>query len=549
MKKRILYGFAIFLMMGVSCSNPTPEPIALESFIEEKVEAAASDSLVVADSIILFSKQIILPFYRSTDYHPAWSDTINRNELMDCLADAANDGLNPDDYHLSRIKKLMKEVEDSKEPEPVKLADIDLLMTDGILLYARHLIIGKVEQSKIRPGWDIPLNKIPENGAERLRAVLQHKHLKEAISDLKPHISMYKYLREGLVHYREIASRGGWPKIPEGETLKPGMTDPRVISLRKYLKVTGDLPESISAEDESLFDEEVKKAVKKFQYRHNLNQDGKVGKGNLEVMNVSVQERIDQIRINLERTRWVGYEIPNNFLVTNIAGYNLRRIRNDSIVYYSRVIVGKHYHETPIFRSQVKYIVLNPTWTLTYSIATKETLPRLKRDPSYLEKHNMIIMNSKGEEQDPYSIDFSKYSERHFPFIIRQNPGPKNSLGQVKFIFPNNYNVYLHDTPARSLFAREKRAFSHGCLRLDKKWDLMLSLMGDYGWDMKRIKKVLKTGEITNVPLKNPIDILILYWTAGADAETLFFNKDIYDRDTDVLEELNKPEVFRKPNS
>ncbi len=545
MKKSIYYGFLILVIVGVSCSNPAPEPIALESFIEEKIEAAAADSLVVADSIFLSSKDIILPFYRSTDYHPAWSDTTNRNELMACLEDAVNDGLNPDDYHLSRIKMLMEEVRNSKKPNPIKLADIDLLMTDGIMLYARHLIIGKVEQSKIRPGWNIPLNSLPGNGVEILRRILRNEHVKEAILGLKPDINMYRYLRKGLEHYRKIASKGGWPKMPEGETLKPGMTDSRVITLRKYLTITGDLPQQLTAENKNLFDEEVEEAVKQFQYRHNLNQDGKVGKGNLEIMNVTVEERIEQLRINLERTRWIGYEIPDDFMVANIAGYNLRRISNDSIVYYSRVIVGKHFHETPIFRSQIKYLVLNPTWTLTYSIATKETLPKLKRDPSYLEKHNMVIMNSKGEEQDPYSIDFSKYSERYFPFTIRQNPGPKNSLGQIKFIFPNKYHVYLHDTPARSLFSREQRAFSHGCLRLDKKWDLMLSLMGSHGWDMKRINEVLRSGEITNIPLKNPIDILILYWTAGAEAKTVFFNKDIYDRDPEVLEELNKPVIFK----
>jgi murein L,D-transpeptidase YcbB/YkuD len=268
-----------------------------------------------------------------------------------------------------------------------------------------------------------------------------------------------------------------------------------------------------------------------------------VGKGTLAEMNVPVKNRIEQLRINLERTRWVGYEIPDDFLVANIAGFNLRRIEKDSIVFYSKVIVGKHYHETPVFRGKVKYIVVNPTWTLTHNIATKETLPRLKKDPSYLKKHNMVIMNSKGEIIDPYSIDFSKYSQNYFPFIIRQNAGPNNSLGQVKFIFPNRYNVYIHDTPARSLFSREVRAFSHGCLRLDNKWELMLNLLDSPDWDMERINGILKTGETTNIPLKDPVDIFILYWTAGADEKDVFFNKDIYFRDGAVLKELNKPLV------
>ncbi len=260
-----------------------------------------------------------------------------------------------------------------------------------------------------------------------------------------------------------------------------------------------------------------------------------------------VEQRIAGIRVNMERARWVIHHLPDDFLVVNIAGFNIRRLRHDSIVYYSRVIVGKHYHESPIFKGTLRYIILNPTWTLTYSIATKETLPKLKKDPGYLDKKNMIIMDRSGRVLDPSTIDFNKLSAGNFPYTLQQKAGPHNSLGEVKFMFPNKYSVYLHDTPARSLFANEERAFSHGCIRLQKKWELFLSLVDDPEWNMERINEVIASEKTTRVNLKNPIEIILLYWTAGADRDDkLYFNKDIYDRDAAVLHALNKPIDFKK---
>ena len=511
----------------------------ISKYIQQKVE----QEKVSADGIYLLSTEILPTFYRKTNFQPAWSDPKNREELLITLEDAINDGLLPDDYHLSRIKRLMEEVQST--PDPSKSADIDLLMTDGILLYAEHLITGKVDQSKIVTGWDIPPKKIPEDAVERIENVLREKHVRQRALELRPDLNMYKFLQKNLKQYRQIAAEGGWPQIPAGETMKKGKSDPRVPLLKKYLMITGDMPRHEVDSSNTMFDEELEKAVINFQSRHNLNQDGVVGKGTLEALNVPIKKRIEQIRINLERTRWVGYNIPDDFLVVNIAGFNLRRIKNGSVVFFSRVIVGKHYHETPIFRNKIKYIILNPTWTVPYSIATKEMLPKLKRDPSYLSKHNMIIMNSKSQELDPSNIDFNKYSEKRFPFIIQQKAGPHNALGQVKFIFPNKYNVYLHDTPARSLFAREDRAFSHGCIRVEKKWELMLNLLKDPSWNMERIKKILASGKTTRINLKQPEDILLLYWTAGAIGDNIFFSRDIYNRDPAVLKELNKPVTYQ----
>jgi len=319
------------------------------------------------------------------------------------------------------------------------------------------------------------------------------------------------------------------------------MKNERVNILRDYLTITGDLIDD-KADIDSLFDDKLENAVKSFQFRHNLTQDGAVGKNTLAQMNVSVSDRVDMLRVNMERARWVMHKLEPDFLVVNIAGYNVRRISNDETVYYSPVIVGRTYHESPVFKARMSYIEINPTWTLPYSIATKETLPKLKKNPDYLAEKNMIIMDSKGNKLDPQKIDFNQYSRGNFPFIIRQEAGPHNALGEVKFMFPNKYAVYLHDTPGRSLFSREDRAFSHGCIRLQKKWELLINLMDDPDvWNMDKINSILATEKTTRVNLTKPIDILILYWTTGADKEDrLFFNRDIYNRDKAVLEALNK---------
>ncbi len=510
----------------------------VSQIIQQKIEAGVESKKVTVDGVALYSQKVLPAFYTDNAFKPAWNNK-DIKALIKILESSYYEGLTPDDYHLQRIYNL---VALNSSATNAQLADLDLLLTDGILRYSSHLIKGKVDQSKIRKGWNIPGNELPENSLVMLENALNADDINKKIESFKPTNFMYNQLKLGLAVYRKIADEGGFPNVEVDKVLKPGMKDKTVLSLRNYLQITGDYPLNLISDNDSIYDEFVENAVKHFQFRHNLIQDGVLGKGTLAAMNVPVEKRIDEIRINLERARWVMHDLESDFLVANIAGYNLRRVTADSVMFYSKIIVGKHYHESPIFKSQMKYIVINPTWTLTHSIAVKETLPKLKKDPEYLAKHNMIIMDHSGKVIDPSTLDFKKMSAKDFHYIVRQNAGPNNSLGQVKFIFPNSYSIYIHDTPVRSLFEREKRAFSHGCLRLDKKWELFLSLVGNQGWDMERINKVLESGETTRVNLETPIDVLVLYWTAGADKlGNLFFNEDIYDRDPAVLGELNRP--------
>ena len=517
-------------------------------YILENIDENAETSNISVDGIVLYSQDILPLFYKNRDYKPAWGNMDNVIQLMNSINNSYYEGLIPEDYHLERINNLLKK--NKRNPKEKDIADIDLLLTDAIILYVSHLRQGKVDQSLLREGWDMSPNTIPENAQDLLEKSLDNNDITGPLQRALPDNFMYVHLKQGLADYRFIEKNGGWPEIPEGETLKLGMKDPRVVLIKKYLSITGDMKEHANNLNDSVYDSSVEIAIKNFQYRHNLNQDGVLGKGTLAMMNIPIEKRIQEIRINMDRSRWVIHHFPADFLVVNIAGYNVRRITNGKVVYYSRVIVGKHYHATPIFMGKLRYIEINPTWTLPYSIATKETLPKLKKDPEYLAKKNMIIMDRSGVELDPATIDFNSLSRGNFPYTLRQKAGPNNALGEVKFMFPNKYAVYLHDTPGRSLFATEERAYSHGCIRLEDKWTLLFSLMNDPDvWNMDKVNEVLASGKTTRVNLETPIDILLLYWTAGADVENqMFFNKDIYDRDPEVLELLDKPVLFKKVN-
>ncbi len=536
----------IFLfLLFFSFKSIEAQETASEKLIQQKIEGQGTNSLVSANGIILFS-QIELPkFYTNRSYELAWADKKNREDLLVSIKSSFFEGLMPEDYHLEKIKELLNKSKYNKLNDN-DLVDLDLLMTDALILYASHLISGKVEQSKLRSKWDIDLNPRPKNIDSLLTVTLHNKKVKDALDQVKPQHYLYKLLKFHLNEYRELAKKGGWSKVSEGESLKKDMVDARILEIRAYLLITKDLIEN-KVENDSLFDKGLELAVKKFQLRHNLTDDGVIGKGTREQMNVSVEDRINIIRLNMERMRWVFHNPDDDFLLVNIAGFYVKRFKNKKEIFSSRVIVGKYHKESPIFKGEMKYIVMNPTWTLPYSISTHETLPKLKKDPGYLSAKHMEIMDRKGTVLNPDNIDFNQYSSGNFPFIVRQKAGPWNALGQVKFMFPNKYAVYLHDTPSRGLFNQQDRAFSHGCIRTESKWELLMSLMDDESvWNMDKINKILKSGKTTTINLPKPINIYIMYWTSRVDIENnLYFMKDVYKRDPAVIKALDMPFVFK----
>jgi len=529
------------LLLFVFLSVPVfSQETSVEEILESRIHGDPNKEVTV-NGRVLFSQIEVPQFYTNRNYELAWTDNKNIKDLLESIESAYDEGLDPEDYHYQAIQNLLVKKKSSSLSNQEK-ANLDLLMTDAIILYASHLLEGKLEQSKLRAKWDVEKNARPENVDSLLTVTLYNKQVKPALQTMKPAHYMYALMKVHLKNLRSQAEEGGWPQVRSGETLKKDMDDPRILEIREFLLATGDL-KSMETDQESVFDQELENAVKKFQTRHGLTADGAIGKGTIEQMQVPIEKRIEQIKLNLERLRWIFHYPDEDFLLVNIAGFHVRRFTNRQEVFNSRVIVGKYHHESPVFKGEMQYIVMNPTWTLPYSIATNETLPKLKKDPGYLAAKHMEVMDRGGNILNPSTIDWSQYSRGNFPFTIRQKAGPWNALGEVKFIFPNKYSVYLHDTPSRGLFERQDRAFSHGCIRTEDKWGLLMSLMDDPEvWNMEKINEILESGETTKIDLPKPINIYLVYLTAVADKENnLYFFKDVYKRDEAVSSELNKP--------
>ena len=427
---KILVFFFIFISTSTSINA---QDKTVEQVLESKVLSEEGQNVVAVNGIELFSQEELSQFYSNRGFEPAWNNSKNKKDLIESLESSFDEGLSPNDYHLEMIKRLSDKSQKGKLSHEEK-ADLDLLMTDALILYASHLLEGKLEQSDLRKSWDVERNEGPSNPDSLLTATLHNKRIKVVLEEFKPSHYMYKLMKVHLKRLRTEAAEGGWPMVSEGETLKLGDTTARVVEIKKYLSAVGDL-KNYSVENEEVFDSVVEVAVKDFQVRHKLTSDGVIGKGTIEQMRVPIEDRIDMIILNLERTRWIFQHPDDDFLLVNIAGFHVKRITNKKEVFDSRVIVGKFHKESPVFKGVMKYIVMNPTWTLPYSISTHETLPKLKKDPGYLAAKHMEVMDRNGKILDPSTIDWSQYSRGNFPFIIRQKAGPWNALGEVSMLW------------------------------------------------------------------------------------------------------------------
>ncbi len=303
------------------------------------------------------------------------------------------------------------------------------------------------------------------------------------------------------------------------------------------------MPRAICAQG-ALFDEPLEAALKRFQARHFLAADGAVGPETRRELNVSVAQRINQIRVNLERGRWLLHRpADEEFVVVDVAGFEVRYVRNRAVVWRTRAQVGKAYRQTPIFRSTIQEVVLNPTWTVPPGILGKDILPAVRRDPTYLEKRGLRVIDRNGRAIDSSTIDFAKYTGATFPYMIRQDPGPMNALGRVKIMFPNSYLVYLHDTPSQNLFESERRAFSSGCIRTERPFELVdLLLATSQQWNRAAIDAELSTGKTRTIKLPQPVPVLLLYWTVDINNDgQVLFKPDPYTRDPKLLSAIDSP--------
>jgi murein L,D-transpeptidase YcbB/YkuD len=510
----------------------------VQEYIKTAVDQTKRSKELKIGNTWLVGSSIIPMFYEQRQFQPAWTDPAKIKDLMLAIENIKKDGLLPDDYHRRPLQTLSEQISAQSPPDPQLLAMRDLLLTDALVLMGHHLLIGKVDPVRLDPNWNMSAEVGVKDPVTLIQEAIDSGSTYQFIADLRPRDEYYNYLKATLAQYRSIHDQGGWPPVPQGPTLKKGMEDKRIDILRRRLIATGDI---VSTPDgpTTLFDEDLEKAVKHFQHRRGLKPDGIVGENTIKALNVPDEVIIDQIRINLERVRWVMNEDLDEFIFVNIPGFRVYYIRDEEIKWSARAQVGKPFRQTPVFKAKMTYLEFNPTWTIPPTILTKDILPAVKRDPNYLKKRNIQVIDNKGKVIDSKSIKWSKFTGKNFPYQLRQEPGPNNALGQVKFMFPNKHAVYLHDTPSKNLFAQESRAFSSGCIRIEKPFELAQLLLGK-GWDDDRIQQAVKSKKTRAVNLAKPIPVILFYLTAFPAMDGEFHSrKDIYDRDQALLEDLN----------
>lgn len=529
-----------FLALVVAASSGCGRAPAAEEVTENlrtRVAALDKGTGMVRNEPLL-EKKAVTAFYEARQYRRAWnlgSGAVDR--VVEAVRGIERDGLDPRDYHLEAIEALNQERKDGSSAELD--ANLDLLMTDAVAAMVDDVRYGRVRPSALNPKWNVN----PREGAppleKELESIAGSRDLKQALESRRHDHFIYKGLVGALEQLRTIAANGGWPTIPAGKVIKPGAVDRRIPAIRERLLASGELTEG-SDRTSTKYDPNLRRAVEVFQARHRLDASGVIGKETLAAMNVSAADRADQVRVNLERARWVLGGLSSDFLLVNLPAFKAYLIQGGTNVWEARTMIGQEARQTPTFRARMQTVVINPDWTVPPTILEEDVIQGIHEGRDMIAQKHLTILDSDGNEVDPGSIDWGSVDPANFPYTLRQPPGEGNALGRLKFEFPNPYLIYLHDTPSKELFDSNKRTFSSGCIRIENPMELAVQLLGPQGWDRARIQEMIDSGETKRVAIENQLPVLIVYWTVsvGRSGEVRYM-QDIYDLDQPLLAALD----------
>lgn len=521
-------------LAAAGCGNSGPAANEVASSLRSRAQSLTKSAAVRGER--MWQAEAAQRFYEARQFKPAWRGD-RMTQTVDAIRSIEQDGLTPSDYHLATLERLIQERE--KATSPALEADIDILLTDAILGMVDHVRYGRVRPVSLNPAWNAdPREGAPPLEKEAARIASAHS-VSDAIAGSKPNHFIYRGLVGALAKLREISANGGWPTVPRGKSIKPGATDPRIPAVRARLAVSG---EAGAPSQSAAYDAGLRKSVELFQARHRLEPNGTIDKDTIDAMNVTSAQRAAQVRVNLERARWVLGGLGDEFLLVNLPAFKAYLIRGGRNEWEARTQIGEEGWKTPSFSATMKTVVFNPDWTVPSTIIAEEVAGEVEKDPGYLAKKGLVVLDKDNQEVDPGSIDWENASSGDFPYTLRQPPGTDNALGRVKFLFPNKYSIYLHDTPSRTNFEAEKRTFSHGCIRIEKPLELAnLLLAGQGSWNSGKIDEVVASGVTENVELTHPLPVLIVYWTVsvGASGEIRYM-RDVYDQDQPLLAALNR---------
>lgn len=543
----------VLLLFQVSPASSAPVS-AVVAFLNQETGASIQSMLATRTSLSaplqgvasLFSHEQITNLYQRRNFRPVWFDgwqlTTEAQVLLDHLRNAGSHGLCGNEYLLLQLEAILPIQMDFEKHElpmaPDNRAIIDLFLSQAFLTYVTHMVEGQVDPALAHVDWRSRGRKA--DLVKLLEYAVDNRRMPQVLSDLIPPHKEYRQLVEVLSQYQEISALGGWPKIPSGPTIRPGDHDDRVPLLRTLLSRTGDLGKFSATT--AVYDQETVRAVRLFQARHGINDDGVVGAETLETFNVSVDERIRQIELNLERWRWMPKSFGRRHIKVNVADFSLEVFQDEQLVMKMPVIVGTQYRKTPVFSSQMTYLEFAPYWTVPPTILREDKLPKIKKNGDYLAAHNFRVISRTDEnvEIDPLTINWSTVDAGSFPGLLRMDPGPWNPLGRVKFMFPNRFNVYLHDTNERYLFDNQVRSFSSGCIRVKQPQELAAFLLGP-NFSRQRLQNLLEASVPEQIDIE-PVQVHIQYWTAWVDRDNLMhFRSDVYFRDLDLDVALTEP--------
>ncbi|MEX3772419.1 murein L,D-transpeptidase [Pseudomonas sp. MYb118] len=546
--------FMVFLISGTALGETSPiEPVtaansiftaAPDDNVAQAIQASLEPLKTAFPPLLTASRhrrvdvtRLVMDFYTHRAYRAAWTQDSDIDQLIASLNATDTDGLNPADFHIDELVRSRANLQVAPAT-PEQLAAFDLATTHTFITALLQLRRGKVDPSRLDIHWNFDVDGVdPRDDLSPFFAALDSHDVAKAFALAPPQEAVYGGLRQALAQLRDVRDRGGWPKVVVDHSLKPGMDEPAVAQLRARMVAAGFLdPHLIHG---TRYDGAVTAAVKKYQDEQYLGADGMAGANTLAALNVPVEARIDQVRVNMERARWLLYKLQGTFVIVDIAGYKVAMYRDGQPIWRSRVQVGKAARNTPIFQAQISYITFNPTWTVPPTILKEDVLPKIQSNPGYLAANRMRVIDREGNEVDPSTVDWSNPRG----LSLRQDAGKDSSLGQVVIRFPNDYAIYLHDTPHRELFARTVRATSSGCIRVENPLQLVELLFNDpVKWDSAGIQKQLANGRTENIRLPVKVPVLLAYWTVdlGGDGR-VSFKPDVYGYDAPVLRALNRP--------
>ncbi len=596
---------AVICLFVLSCAAPNQENMIKEvekpspqtqNFSTAQVSQVTRQKIrgsKYAPKILIQTKNIkaykTLPkLYEERNYVPLWIEnggpSSQAYEMIEIIRNSDNEALDPDYYNISEIESILKRIEQDRNSgdsyDALDLAELELLLSNSFLTYTHDLHYGRVRAEQIN--LELLSGERPVNLSKLLVTAVETDQVQETLEGLLPKYPMYAMLRISLKEYREIAAKGGWQPVAYGNKFKKGARGQRVLALSKRLKVTGELDSSIPGSE--VFDDSLDQAVRKYQQRNGLYVDGVVGISTIEALNVPVEERISQIELTMERWRLLPQYLGNRYILVNIANYHLYGIENNNDTINMRIVVGKPQWNTPMFSEEMTHLIINPYWNIPPSIFKDDIAPKIMEDSEYMSKQNMDAMGLKAPEKivveeaevvevvenveatevtdgdntgetelSEVEIQNKKAQEEYISKVLsgkyrlRQNPGPGNPLGRIKFLFPNKHSVYLHDTPNRGFFKKAQRNFSHGCIRVEKPLELAeFVLSSNPSWTQNTIQSSINKMKTKTVHLDESITVYILYFTTWVDNEgTVNFHKDIYGLDKTLYNALRttRPQV------